>query len=477
MEIRGKSSYKIVFWILLNLFFNAVMILGDTPLSNEVNDYDKFLNFTCPEGEYISQIFSVHDNHHEDRRFQFACVSDKEGILIDPPVCWWTEELNKLDKTLDSTCDNEGIISGFQSHHWSHEEDRRWRFYCCQPVEKLHGCRHTEFINDYDEEMNYQIDNELWVIHGVYSIHDDHHEDRRWKLKICKTSVCKVEEIKYLDHIMATFKGTKILAIASGQICEAGHDVGFTIGRTEEVRQSNTLSKTKTTSHAFRWGIEIGWSAEIHAEKYFVKKKYTMSGKIHAEHTYTNTKSVEESSTVMGRDIMERAMTIKLSERSGGVVVIMSDEYEIMRTEVDAEVTYACSDGRTHTIVEKMAYSGNRYENVHVEPLLRMIPASGRCDFDSSQCLKHIGLGANYINNLEEIYHRVDECLGIDHTTSELCCPLKIQRGIQYKHVGELDHYDRYECLDNCLYTEVNSNFTKSFCFMEGDLPSACSFP
>ena len=53
---------------------------------------------------------------------------------------------------------------------------------------------------------------------------------------------------------MASFKGTSILGAASGQLCETGHknNGGFTVVRTDDVRDSTTVSTTKTTGPGIR---------------------------------------------------------------------------------------------------------------------------------------------------------------------------------------------------------------------------------
>ena len=45
-----------------------------------------------------------------------------------------------------------------------------------------------------------------------------------------------------------------------------------------------------------------------------------------------------------------------------------------------------------------------------------MIPAGSQCNFESSECLKSIGINGNYLNNLEEIYSAVGKCFGIVDT-------------------------------------------------------------
>ena len=61
-------------------------------------------------------------------------------------------------------------------------------------------------------------------------------------------------KVEYLDQVMASFKGTSILGAASGQLCETGHknNGGFTVVKTDDVRDSTTVSTTKTTGQGIR---------------------------------------------------------------------------------------------------------------------------------------------------------------------------------------------------------------------------------
>ena len=97
--------------------------------------------------------------------------------------------------------------------------------------------------------------------------------------------------------------------------------------------------------------------------------------------------SVEESTTVMESDAIERALSVKLTERSGGysegiffghligfllgIVTILSDFYEVREQEARAELSYSCTNGKEYTTIENMAIKANRFENIHVQPILR----------------------------------------------------------------------------------------------------------
>ena len=78
-------------------------------------------------GEYISHMYSHHNNHHEDRQFKFQCR--KGGISNQ---CYLTGYQNSFDHNGDMHCSTDYAIVGMESYHNSHHEDRRWKFWCCK---------------------------------------------------------------------------------------------------------------------------------------------------------------------------------------------------------------------------------------------------------------------------------------------------------------------------------------------------------
>ncbi|KAJ8314050.1 hypothetical protein KUTeg_008611 [Tegillarca granosa] len=92
------------------------------------NKWDKPLNFQCPTGQAISWIKSIHNNHREDRLFDFRCTNK----CPKANSCHWTGYINNYDQRVDFVCPSGGMISGFKSVHSNHHEDRRWRVYCCR---------------------------------------------------------------------------------------------------------------------------------------------------------------------------------------------------------------------------------------------------------------------------------------------------------------------------------------------------------
>ncbi|XP_072913801.1 hemagglutinin/amebocyte aggregation factor-like [Hemitrygon akajei] len=156
------------------------------PENRWVNDYDDKLLFTCPASETIEAISSQHHNHHEDRQWDFQCRKS----FSQQPSCAWSHYVNNFDEEFTFTCPFNSIISGVESYHQNHEEDRRWKFYCCR-VENVcnKNCFWTNYLNLFDEYFSWQVPESSYLV-SVSSYHDNYHEDRRWKYQYCEREAC-----------------------------------------------------------------------------------------------------------------------------------------------------------------------------------------------------------------------------------------------------------------------------------------------
>merc|ERR1719244_2283878 len=105
---------------LLLAIINQTRPTASQSLSEWANRWDGPLLFECPENEYITRMYSVHDNHREDRRWKYGCRS-----LGTSKSCRWTGYINEMDE--DMTYNGLGFISGFESYHSNKYEDRRWK--------------------------------------------------------------------------------------------------------------------------------------------------------------------------------------------------------------------------------------------------------------------------------------------------------------------------------------------------------------
>jgi len=192
------------------LFFFIILLGILTPNRGDVmwaNDYDGYLYFECPEGSAITHLRSIHDNHHEDRVWAFDCQTVKKETKIT--ACAWTGYVNNLDEPFSYECaEGAGLITGMESVHDNHHEDRQWKYKCCYTAETCyHDCHQTDPINAMDKPMDYLVQDGYWIS-GLQSVHDNHHEDREWRLHLCKIQDCWLEEtFKNVDFDIELKKG------------------------------------------------------------------------------------------------------------------------------------------------------------------------------------------------------------------------------------------------------------------------------
>merc|ERR1711893_293297 len=147
-----------------------------------MTSYDAVINFSCPSGRFLSQLKSQHSNHHEDRVWDFSCSASPNGGTISG--CSWSGYVNSWDGVLDYTCPGSGVIAGTSSNHDNGKEDRRFKFLCCNINKALSHCHFTERINYWDEAFDYRAPSG-YALTGLWSEHSNHHEDRRWKMRLC----------------------------------------------------------------------------------------------------------------------------------------------------------------------------------------------------------------------------------------------------------------------------------------------------
>ncbi|GFN99551.1 hemagglutinin/amebocyte aggregation factor [Plakobranchus ocellatus] len=146
-------------------------------------DWDQPFLYACHQGEILKSLYSVHNNHKEDRRWKFSCGAAPGGA--SPQTCYWTGYENYWDEPMSFQCPSDYVLAGLQSYHSNKREDRRFRFKCCKDSGfRTYSCGMTSYINDWDKVLDYKVPNGH-VLTGVSSYHSNHREDRRYKFMIC----------------------------------------------------------------------------------------------------------------------------------------------------------------------------------------------------------------------------------------------------------------------------------------------------
>jgi len=149
------------------------------------NDWDAHFKFECPAGEAISSLYSVHDNHREDRRWKFACGQLSGGSL---GRCTWGA-YTAWDGTW--TLGSEGdVITGIESQHDNHKEDRQYKIKSCKLMDATVKAVHhdIDWRNDFDGQLSSDLPGQHFLTQ-ITSHHDNWKEDRQFKfstVEFCK---------------------------------------------------------------------------------------------------------------------------------------------------------------------------------------------------------------------------------------------------------------------------------------------------
>lgn len=161
-----------------------------------LNDYDQQFSSTCPQDMFVSVIKSVHHNHYEDRRFQLVCSRYKVSgtsnyVSRNEYADAWSGYVNEYDRDVNYTCPNGQFLVGIGGIHHNHYEDRRFRFACSSMVINGSNAYATSCGNtgtsDWDQPNH--LGNSYGALNGVRSQHHNHYEDRRSSASYCSAAV------------------------------------------------------------------------------------------------------------------------------------------------------------------------------------------------------------------------------------------------------------------------------------------------
>ncbi|XP_052802509.1 dermatopontin-like [Mya arenaria] len=169
------------------VLFSLVLILGSCRhAAAYVNALDAEFSFSCGTSEQtISHVESVHDNHAEDRQFDFSCRDVMAEMDGTKAACYWTGYANVFDQPENFQCPGNQYVNGMGSQHNNHYEDRIWKFRCCSlPDVHMADCKFTDWTNAFDGAQNFNAEPGT-VMKGMDSYHSNHNEDRRYKFELC----------------------------------------------------------------------------------------------------------------------------------------------------------------------------------------------------------------------------------------------------------------------------------------------------
>ncbi|KAH3716254.1 E-selectin-like [Dreissena polymorpha] len=97
------------------------------------NKLDGLLDYACPnKNQFINHVISQHHNHKEDRQFDFTCSDVVSGYDDSTTTCTYSGWVNEFDQPVNFRCPDDGFIHGMRSEHNNHHEDRKWDFFAAR---------------------------------------------------------------------------------------------------------------------------------------------------------------------------------------------------------------------------------------------------------------------------------------------------------------------------------------------------------
>lgn len=174
----------------------------ECPAPDWSNNWDHWLYKSCPGGQELFRLYSIHDNHKEDRRWKFGC----RPAPFRFQRYRWTGYVNGWDGNLHHVCENKGVVTGLKGYHDNHHEDRRYAIECGNYYDNdwIDYCIWTDYINGLDGLMDYSV-SAGWSLVGLNSYHKNREEDRRWRLNLCKVKQSRRTRHRFQSSNNATY--------------------------------------------------------------------------------------------------------------------------------------------------------------------------------------------------------------------------------------------------------------------------------
>jgi len=360
------------------------------------NSWDGELRFVCPIKNNVYGAIKRMESYQShkgfgDRRWHFECSYDVQNTRN----CYNSGWLNDWDGQLHYTCPNNGYIAGFRSYHDNYREDRRWSVVCCKTIRGLEDCKWTNFINDWDAHMDYNVPSTR-VINGLYSYHSNPHEDRRWKAYECKLKNCEITNIKITGKPQAYYKGLKVIGVKTGLNCGS---LPKTLSMQQTIKFEQSISISKMDS--FSMGFSSSVSAEVGFEG-FGKVSSTVGFSVSSGYSMTKSKTVSNSvSTSNGN-------SISIPADSAVLAMAVAKEYEYIGQRVSAEYTINCN-GKIQKEYGKVDIRAHTFHNVDSATLEEVKVEKNKCGSRVFQCIASLDT-SSIITSGAAVESRFQDC-------------------------------------------------------------------
>jgi len=354
------------------------------------NSWDSQQWCLCRPGQKIASIFSIHDNRREDRLWDLKCQNIPNFIQKGTHKM---TAANAWDGTAGWTglFDNSFLV-GMTSVHSNRHEDRQFKFmHASSDMWSIsYPCRGWMYVNEFDGELRVNtLDDE--VIVGLHSYHDNHKEDRRWAVLICKLkSKCAQKGEMAVDLSKVQFTKEKSVFTYLSEV-DASHSVTpiqTTVSFTQSQVDGNsgTEQYERTSGHTFNTGFSLTKSAGISIKSVEIGGEITFSAGY--EHSFDTTFSRSKTTNFEASVEFDKQSSV---ECSAGHIC----RFKVEIKTVTATAPYKINAGSKcveegYVTIEK-AFSGNLQKEDEA-----VVPGSTTCEDDGkyvSSCLKWASWG------------------------------------------------------------------------------------
>lgn len=165
------------------------------------NSFDNALEFFAPDNKVICGMDSVHSNSYEDRLYQFLLckpqLSQYATFVPEPQYIEYTY----FGDHWSFSCDSDKVLRNVISYHVNSFEDRRFKFQCFKYQNTITtNCEWTDWQNTYDNPVNHFMCPIGKIMHGMESMYNTHNEDRIFKFECCELEI-ENEKYKYIGSV------------------------------------------------------------------------------------------------------------------------------------------------------------------------------------------------------------------------------------------------------------------------------------
>jgi len=206
-----------------------------------------------------------------------------------------------------------------------------------------------------DEDIDRKIPDGM-VLVGVWSEHQNHHEDRRWKLTQCHFQCGAEATYEYLGvewdtRGLSQGMGNPI-AVAHGSYPNHGNvEITDTITLKTEITEKSTT----TWEHHLGVGLSTSWSASF------------LFGDVSASLSLTYDYTQGKESSLTKTKTVQRSIGIKIPAHSHIEAKMILKQSEEMTIPFKVTFKKTTTDGKTSVVEEKGIWKGVLYYDIKVE--------------------------------------------------------------------------------------------------------------